>query len=169
MRFIYLVLALFMGTLMFACGSTDESSVAAVEAERGMNSAESESFLTTLETLDQAGEVKSEFGTEIVKIRLRVMNKSEDAQLLRFRTGKKADVFIYSGGDLIWSTQQLSSIQMIDEKTIEPKDQMEVVLDWDLLDLKNRLVSPGTYRVQTKLLAEENVPAPGDVIFDIKK
>ena len=119
--------------------------------------------------MDQAGEVKSEFGTEIVKIRLRVMNKSEDAQLLRFRTGKKADVFIYSGGDLIWSTQQLSSIQMIDEKTIEPKDQMEVVLDWDLLDLKNRLVSPGTYRVQTKLLAEENVPAPGDVIFDIKK
>jgi hypothetical protein len=160
--------------LMVSCGSADKSNVSSEtdnlpNVARGINSGESESFITTVETLNQDNEVKSEFATEIVRIRVRIMNKSKDKRLLKFRHGaEKALVEIYSGPELVWTSKSMVGIALIEENELFPNDHLEVNLKWNLLDRLNRLVAPGTYHVVTRVQSEEFVPIPGIVEFDVR-
>ncbi|MBI4040265.1 MAG: hypothetical protein HY390_00185 [Deltaproteobacteria bacterium] len=172
-KFPYSILSwLFGAALMFSCAPTDTfvegSSETTISAERGMNVAESETFMTTLETLDASDQVTDTFEKEQVKFRIRIMNKTNESQPLRFRTGQKAHMDIFSGNHLIWSTRSMFSIQMIDEAVVLPQDVLDVTVKWDLLDTQYKSVAPGIYRLKAEILSEEKVPVPGDVIFEIQ-
>ena len=165
---------LFLGflPLMFSCGGDDKMNIGGSEAtvERGMMQAESPNFVTAVETIDQGGQLKSEFQTEAIGIRVRILNKSNNEQHLMFQDGKRAKIEIFKEGSLVWSTDDLVSIQSIEEEHLRPKDEMKFELMWNKLKSDGRVAEPGMYRIKiADVRAQPKLPVPQNVLeFEIR-
>ncbi|HBQ21579.1 MAG: hypothetical protein A2Z91_02390 [Deltaproteobacteria bacterium GWA2_38_16] len=158
--------------LVFSCGSADmlnEGSGNEPQAERGMTQAVSQDFITAVETINQNGEITSEFATEQVGIRVRVKNTSSEPKTLLFNDGRRARVEILQDHSLVWSNDDMMSIQVISEESLGPDQEMSVVIPWNQLTLEGRVAGRGIYRVRvSEVRARPTVPVPPMLEFEVR-
>jgi hypothetical protein len=138
--------------LVAACGDDDDV------ATDGGQDAETTTAPPTTETtmpVDLVTDLPGELPAGEVELRFDAVNVSDQPVTLTFPSGQEGDAqLIDADGETAytWSAAR-SFVQAIQERTLEPGEELTVVLDADLGD-----VAPGTYTLELTLTVQDPPP-----------
>lgn len=139
--------------LVAACGDDDED----VATDVGQD-AETTTTPTTEVTMpvDLVTDLDDELPAGEVELRFDAVNVSDEPVPLTFPSGQEGDAqLLDADGETAytWSAAR-SFVQAIQERTLEPGEELTVLLDADLSD-----VAPGTYTLELTLTVQDPPPA----------
>lgn len=137
--------------LMFSCGGADISNrIEGAQVVRGLAQAESQDFVTKVE-VDASK-----------KMSITILNKSATAQTIGMIM---PDMEIKKEGAVVWSTNNLVSMQAIYEKELSPQSEEKIIelpLDFEPSDR-------GAYSLElTRVVSNPSLPMPHSVDFEIR-
>ena len=139
--------------LVAACGDDDED----VATDVGQDAETTTAPPTTEVTMpvDLVTDLDDELPAGEVELRFDAVNTSDEALTLTFPSGQEGDAqLVDADGETAytWSAAR-SFVQVVQERTLEPGEELTVVLDADLSD-----VAPGTYTLELSLTVQDPPP-----------
>lgn len=102
---------------------------------------------------------QSEYKSGIpIKAVMTVMNSSDTAKTIEFRSGKRFDLIVYKDGTEIWRLSSgMMYTMMISHQTIEPGAILKFEGVWRQTDIRGQQVEPGTYQMKGILAVSDAV------------
>jgi len=142
--------------LVAACGDDDEDVATDVgqDAETETTTASPTTEITM--PVDLVTDLPTELPAGEVELRFDAVNVSDEPVALTFPSGQEGDAqLIDADGEIAytWSAAR-SFVQSVQERTLEPGEELTVALDGDFTD-----VAPGTYTLELTLTVQDPPPA----------